>query len=273
MKLVSSILGVLTMLVLSVSYGQSKDVLATVGDKKITLEDFNKKYSDVVSKSMNPPSKQQFLEDLVRYEVGLLEAEKKNISKDPVFQDRFKQEMYKVLLEKELGNKVQKIQVSDKEMEAYYKKNPEIRLSHILIEVRPSATAEQRAEAKKRADEIYEKEVKPSKRPFEELVRLFSDDPLSKQTGGDVGWQSRQTLVPVLYDTIYQMKVGEIKGVIDTKYGFHIVKVTGRRSYENADKRAVRTAVFDEKRRHVFNEYFDQAKKGYKISTNPKLIE
>ena len=248
------------------------DPVAVVGSKTITVEEFNKKFSEVRNMAVNPPTKQQFLEDLVRYELGVQEAEKRNMDKDPTVQDRMKQELYKALLEKELGEKVNKIQVSEKEMESYYKKNPEIRTSHILIELKPGATPEQRAEAKKRATEIYD-EVKKSKRPFDELVRLYSDDPLTKQTGGDVGFQSRVTLVPTYYDPILQMKVGEVKGVIESPFGFHIVKVTGRRSFENSNKRQLRAAVFDEKRKDMFNDYFEKLRKSYKIQTNAKLIE
>jgi peptidyl-prolyl cis-trans isomerase C/peptidyl-prolyl cis-trans isomerase D len=180
--------------------------------------------------------------------------------------------MYKGLLEKELGQRVQKIQVSEKEMEAWYKTNPEIRTSHILIEFKPGATQTQKDEAKKRATEIYA-EVKKSKRPFEELVKLYSDDPLSKQAGGDVGWQSRVTLVPTYYDAALSMKVGEIKGLIETQFGYHIIKVTGRRSYQDANKKQIRSAVFDEKRREIFNEFFAKLKKNYTIKENPSLLK
>lgn len=264
---------VISLLCFSSFAQQNKDAaVATVDGKTITLEEFNKKYNDIKSQTVNPPTREQFLEDLVRYELGLQEAEKRKLGNDPIVQERMRQELYKALLEKDLGDRVQKLTVSDKEMEAYYKKNPEIRTSHILIELKPGATNEQKNEARKRATEILS-EVKKSKRPFEELVKLYSDDPLSKQTGGDVGWQSRISLVPSYYDTILKMNVGEISNLIDTPFGIHIVKVTGRRSYENANKRQIRAAVFDEKRREAFNDYFDRLKKSAKITTNKKLIE
>lgn len=248
------------------------ETVAVVGTKKITLDEFNKKYDMVRSRAINPPTKRQFLEDLVRFEVGLQEAEKLNLEKDPLVQERMKEEVYKALLEKELAQKVEKIQVSDKEMEDYYKKNPEIRLSYILIDLKPGATIEQKAEAKKRAQEIYD-EVKKSKRPFEELVRLYSDDTLTKQTGGDAGWQSRLTIPPNVYDTVASMRVGEVRGLVEVPYGYQILKVTGHRSFENANRRALRAAVFDEKRREVFNDYFAKLKKSYTIKTNLSLIE
>jgi peptidyl-prolyl cis-trans isomerase C/peptidyl-prolyl cis-trans isomerase D len=221
---------------------------------------------------VNPPSKKLFLEDLVRYEVGVQEARKKGLEKDPVVQDRINQELYKALLEKELGKKVEENKVSDAEMKTWYAKNPQIRLSDILIEVKPGATEGQRAEAKKRADEIFA-EVKKSKRPFEELVRLYSDDTTTKNMGGDVGWQSRTSLVPNYYEAANALKVGDISNVIETAFGYHIIKLTGRRSYEEATKREIRMAVYDEKRKVVFDDYFDRLKKQYPITINAKLVD
>lgn len=268
MKLVFGIL----MLISATAFAQkSTDVVAQVGKKSITLEDFNKKYNEVRSQTINPPTKDQFLEDLVRYEVGVQEAEKRKLQNDPIVRDRFNQEMYKALLEKDLGQRIQKIQVSDAEMKAWYARNPELRTSHILIEFKAGATPQQVAEAKKRATEIYD-EVKKSKRPFEELVKLYSDDALSKQVGGDIGWQSRITLVPNYYDAVANLKVGDITGLIETQFGFHIIKLTGRRSFENANKRQIRAAVFDEKRKQIFNDYFNKLKKAYPIKENRNLI-
>lgn len=269
MKLLISIL----LLISATSFAQkSTEIVAQVGKKSITLEDFNKKYNEVKSQTINPPTKELFLEDLIRYEVGLQEAEKRGLQKDPIVLERLNQEMYKALLEKELGPQIQKIQVSEKEMQAWYAKNPELRTSHILIEFKPGATPQQIAEAKKRATEIFD-EVKSSKRPFEELVKLYSDDALSKQAGGDIGWQSRVTLVPGYYEAAASMKVGEIKGLIESQFGFHIIKLTGRRSFENANKRQIRAAVFDEKRKQLFNDYFDKLKKSYSIKENKSALK
>lgn len=270
---ITSVIGIL-LLSSTLSFAQTKgsDVVATIGSKKITLDDFNKKFNDIKSQTLSPPTKVQFLEDLIRYEVGLQEAAKRNLQNDPIVIERVQQETYKALLEKDLGQKVQKIQVSEAEMKAWYKNNPEVRTSHILIEFKPGSTPQQIAEAKKRAEEIYT-EVKKSKRPFEELVKLYSDDPLSKQAGGDVGWQSRVTLVPSYYNAAMSGKVNEIKGLIETPFGFHIIKITGRRSYDDANKRQIRAAVFDEKRKDAFNDYFEKLKKSYTIKSNPGLLK
>jgi hypothetical protein len=255
--------------------GQKKgdEVVATIGNTKITVKDFNDKFNQATKMSVNPPpTKAQFLEELIRFEVGVQEAEKRNLDRDPIVRDAMRRELYKGLLEKELGMKVQNMPITEAEMAEHYKRNPEVRFSHILFELKPNPTAEQRNEALARAQKILD-EVKKSKRPFNELVKLYSDDPLSKQVGGDAGWQSRLTIVPQLYDAALSGKVGEIKGLIETQFGFHIIKITDKRSYENASKRSVRLSVFEEKRKKIFDEYMEKLKKSYTIKSNPSLVE
>jgi parvulin-like peptidyl-prolyl isomerase len=268
------ILFVLLFVSSSVFAQKESAVVAIVGTKKITLQEFNKKYAEVTSQVLaNPPSKKVFLEELVRYEVGVQEARRRGLEKDPIVQDRLNQEMYKALLEKEIGKKVEENNVTDAEMKAWYANNPQIRLSDILIEVKPGATKEQREEARKRGNEILD-EVKKSKRPFEELVKLYSDDVTTKNLGGDVGWQSRISLVSSYYAAANALKVGEFtQSLVETPFGFHIIKLTGRRSYEEASKREIRMSVFDVKRKAIFDAYFDRIKKQYKINVNSSLVE
>lgn len=244
----------------------SDDIVAVVGSKKITKKEFEDKYKDVVSKAFNPPSKDLFLEDLVRYEVGVMEAEKRNLGEDPVVQERIKQVMYVDLVEKEIGKKADQISVSEREMKNYYAKNPEIRTSHILIEVKEKARAADIAAAKKRALEIL-KEVKSSKRPFEQLVKLYSDDVISKKNGGDIGWHSSTTLLPEYYNAALKLSNGQISNLIETKFGFHIIKMVGKRSYKDADKVRLNAAVKDQKKRVLFDEFFGKLKSKYNVKT------
>lgn len=247
-------------------------VLATVGNNKITVEEFNKKFDDVKRQSVNPPTPEQFLEDLVRYEVGVQEAEKMKLAQNPLVKERFKQVLYNSLLEEKLGKSVEGIKINEAEMKDFYKKNPELRLAHILIDVKQNAKPEERELTRKRALEILD-DVKKSKRPFEELVKLYSDDIPTKDLGGDIGFQSRVTLLPSIYDVAANMKQGEVKGLLETRFGFHIVKLLDRRSYDLADKRQIRAALFDAKRAKLFNDYFEKTKKNYKIDINREALK
>lgn len=254
------------------AFGQ---VLAKVGNEEITLKEFQEKLNDIRRRAINPPTPEQFLEDLIRFEVGLQEAKKRKMENDPAVRQAINEELYKGLVERSIGEKVAAIKVSEKEMRRFYAKNPEIRTSHILISVKPNATPEEKATAKKRAEEIYA-EVRKSKRPFADLVKLYTDDSLTKNNGGDLDYQSSvalsSTLSPNYYATALKMKMNEIRGLVETQYGFHIIKLTGRRSYEQANKQQLRTAVFDEKRKQIFDEFFNSLKKKYKIETNRKIL-
>ncbi len=62
------------------------------------------------------------------------------------------------------------------------------------------------------------------------------------------------------------------QGLLETRFGFHIVKLVERRSYDLADKRQIRAALFDTKRAKLFNEYFDKTKKSYKVEINREAL-
>ena len=247
-------------------------VIAKVGSKEITLPDFKQRYDEIKKQTVNPPTAQDFLDDLIRFEIGVQEAEKRNMQSDPAVRERIRQEMYKGLIEKELGKRVESIDVNEAEMKDYYKSNPELRSSHILIQYPTGASPEKIAAAKKRADEIYA-EVAKSKRPFEELVKLYSDDTLSKAAGGDIGYQNRITMVPSYYEAMLRAKQGEITKPVQTVYGFHIIKVTGRRSFQDADRKQIRAAVFDNKRRALFDAFFKKLGSRYPVTKNENLIK
>lgn len=250
----------------------ASEALATVGTAKITADEFQKKLDDVKKQSMNPPTTDQFLEDMIRFEMGVQEAEKAKLQNDPAVKERMKQVLYNALLEKQIGKRVEDIKITEHEMKEYYKKNPEVRIAHILIEVKDGAKAEEREAVHKRALEILD-DVKKSKRPFEELVRLYTDDLPTKEMGGDIGFQSKVTLAPALYDATVNMKIGEVKGLIDTRFGYHLIKLLDRRSFDLSDKRQIRAALFDDKRAKIFNEYFAKLKKLYKVEINKEALK
>lgn len=248
-------------------------VLASIGNTKITLKDFTKKYNKVLEQAVHPPTKGAYLEDLIRLEVGLKEALKNNLDKDPVVRDRYRQILYAAQVEKAIGDRVQKIKVTENDMKKYYNKSPELRTNHILIQVPENATKAQKKEAKDRAEKIL-KEVLASKKSFAELVALYSDDQSTKRNGGDIGWQSRLTIVPQYYEAAFKMKPGTInRSIVETKFGYHIIKLVDRNPYERANKRHLRQVIFDQKRADLFNAYFAKVKKKYKISINRKLLK
>lgn len=256
----------------SYSYAQ---VLAKVGNQTITVEEFKKEFQKVKDNiGMLPfePTPEQFLEDMIRYRIGLQEANRKKITKIPEVKKKLEQELYKALLEVELAKKVEAIKIKDSEVSAFYNRYPNIRTSHILIRYPADATPTQIQEARQRAQTIYGNVVK-SNRPFRELVRLYSEDEISKASDGDIGFQSVMTLHPAYYEAARKLKQGQIAGPIQTRFGFHILQLTGIQPFSDANKEQVRVALFDDKRKNIVDNYFKELKRKYPISVNTEALK
>lgn len=252
-----------------------QEVLAKVGNQTITVGEFKKEYQQVKENTvMLPfePTPEQFLEDMIRFRIGLQEANKRKITRIPEVKKKLEQELYKALLEVELAKKVEAIKINNSEMSAFYNRYPNIRTSHILIRFPVNANATQIQEAHQRAKSIYGKVVKSNK-TFNEQVRLYSEDEISKANGGDIGYQSILTLHPAYYEAARKMKTGQIAGPIQTRFGFHILQVTGRQSFSEANKEQIRVALFDEKRKELVNNYFKRLKRNYPISINKDALK
>ena len=106
-----------------------------------------------------------------------------------------------------------------------YGKPEEREAAHILIAVKPDASAEQKADAKKKAEEIAA-EAKKNPAQFGEMAKKFSQDPGSAQQGGDLGFFARDgSMVKPFEDAVFSMKEGEIAGPIQTDFGWHVIKL------------------------------------------------
>ncbi|MBE8221094.1 MAG: hypothetical protein HAW60_00015 [Bdellovibrionales bacterium] len=246
--------------------------LARVGNKTITEKEFKHKYKKTKKGSFNPPSPGSVLEDFIRFSIGVQEAKKQNIKNSAKFKERIDQELYKFYLEKNLSRSIQAIKIKPSAMKKYYFKFPEVRTSHILIAVKPNANLRQVRTAKKRANQIY-KDVKKSKKSFESLVHLYTDDAVSKARNGDLGYQTKVTLVPNYYRMAKKLKLNQISSPVQTPYGFHIIKLTGVKPYSLANKQYLKAAIFDIARVKIFNAFFKKLKKKYKIKVNASLLK
>ena len=122
--------------------------------------------------------------------------------------------------------------VNDEEIKLYYEKNKEqfllpekISAQHILIKPTPPDNKETRANALKKIKEIQE-ELK-SNPDFESLAKSFSQCP-SKEKGGDLGFFTRGQMVPPFEEAAFALGINEISDVVETQFGFHLIKVTGK---------------------------------------------
>lgn len=135
------------------------------------------------------------------------------------------------VLQEEVGPKVS---VTDKDVSDFYAANQAsfaegeaVRASHILIAVPKNATAEQKAAAKTKAEGLL-KQIKGGA-DFAALAKANSDDPGSAARGGDLGFFEKGQMVPSFDQAAFALKPGQISGLVESPFGYHIIKVTDRR--------------------------------------------
>ena len=124
------------------------------------------------------------------------------------------------------------VQVSDAEVLDYYNKNlkayttPEQRTaSHILINLARDAKPADQAAAKAKAEAVLA-QVRANPANFAEIAKKESQDPGSAQAGGDLGVVEKGLFVKPVEDAIYGLKEGETSGLVQSEFGYHVIKVT-----------------------------------------------
>lgn len=139
---------------------------------------------------------------------------------------------YVVLSADELS---QQMDVSDQEVKkqydehtAQYNEPEQRRASHILIAAGANASPAEKTAARSEAEQVL-KEIKRNPAKFEELARLHSKDPGSAVKGGDLGFFARGAMVKPFEETAFSMKGGDISGLVQSDFGFHIIKLTAIR--------------------------------------------
>ncbi len=125
---------------------------------------------------------------------------------------------------------VKNIIVTPEEVGKYYAENPEqfhhpdlVRTSHILI--LSGETAAQNSMAKQRAESLLQRVNKGE--DFAKLAKEYSMD-TSASRGGDIGFNSRESLSPEFGEAAFSVPMGGAK-IVKSQYGYHIIKVTGKK--------------------------------------------
>jgi len=127
-----------------------------------------------------------------------------------------------------------KINVTEDDAKKYYAENAkemeQVKASHILIKLDITDPNIDPNEAKAKAREKTEDMLKQIKNgaDFAELARANSSCP-SAAKGGDLGFFSRGPMAPAFENAAFELKVGQISDIVETRFGFHIIKVTDRK--------------------------------------------
>jgi len=130
-------------------------------------------------------------------------------------------------------NKYQEIKINRREVEEFYRTMrdslPEIKetvdISHILIEIKAGESSEQ--EARGRIEELLVR-IRGGEN-FEDICRQYSEDPGSKEKGGEIGFMQRGEFVPEFEEVAFTLEPGQISNVIKSRFGFHIIQSIERK--------------------------------------------
>ena len=149
-----------------------------------------------------------------------------------------------------------KVQVHAEEVRKYYDEHQnefgtseERQAAHILINAAPAATQAERDAAKAKAEQLLQQARKNSGK-FAELAEQNSQDPGSAAKGGDLGFFGRGMMVKPFEEAAFGLKVGEISGLVQSDFGFHIIKLMAIKPS--------RTLPFEEARADITNKLRQQ---------------
>ncbi|MEP0545345.1 MAG: peptidylprolyl isomerase [Rhodothermales bacterium] len=113
--------------------------------------------------------------------------------------------------------------------------SPEISASHILIRLGPEATAADSTQARELAASLRQRIL--AGEDFATLARQYSDDQASGQNGGDLGFFSRVRMVEPFANAAYDLEnVGDVSDIVETRFGYHLIKLTGRKEMPTYDE-------------------------------------
>lgn len=145
------------------------------------------------------------------------------------------------------------VPVSEEELKKLYSDNlkkykmpEERRAAHILVKAPASMSAEEREKAKAKATALLA-EVRKNPASFGEVAKKNSDDPGSAANGGDLDFFAPDAMVKPFSEAAFSMKPGEISDLVETEFGYHIIKLIATRGGETKPFESVRAQIFDEK--------------------------
>ena len=155
------------------------------------------------------------------------------------------------------------IEVSADEVKQFYEQNTkqyargeERQASHILITADSSASPEQKKLARAQAEKLLA-QVKKNPAQFAELAKKNSQDPGSAAKGGDLGFFPRGAMTGPFEDAVFAMKAGEISDIVESQFGYHIIRLAGIKGHGFEDAR--KTVELDLKRQRASKRFSELA--------------
>ncbi|MBC7450853.1 MAG: peptidylprolyl isomerase [Cytophagales bacterium] len=203
-----------------------KPIILSVGDDKISTEDFKYVYEKNNGKNADAytsASLNDYLQLYIKFRLKVREAESMGLDTTAGFKSELagyqKQLAQPYLTEKQVTDMLVQ--------QAYDRMKIEIHAAHILILCSADAEPKDTLIAYNKAKALKERAAKGEK--FEDLAFQYSEDPSAKTNKGDLGYFTALSMVYEFEDAAYNTKVGDISNPVRTKFGYHLIDVLDRR--------------------------------------------
>lgn len=181
------------------------------------------------------------LENKIQYFIQQLGSKEKVESQfgkpiHKIKKDFFEEQRKLLIVNQVQQEKLQPIQITRREISRFYEqmrdslpqRPPMVKMGHILKEIRAGQATRQAA-----LNQIREIQNRlENGEDFAQLARAYSQDPGSASSGGELGFVERGTFVPEFEEAAFALKDGEISGIVETQFGFHIIQMIENRGEE-----------------------------------------
>ncbi|MDD5223209.1 MAG: peptidylprolyl isomerase [bacterium] len=263
---------------------QGGDVVASIGDEKITQKEFEYQIAQLGQASSQAaktlPGLSSFLNSYINRKLILQEIAGQPLDPQVERQIRLVWEnaMINKYLEKTLKDRV----VTEDKVKNYYQNNkkeftaPEmIHVAQIMFNLDPQMKPEEKLAARQKAEAALKRLGQGE--DFRNLARQISEDKTSAPHGGDLSYFARGHLPPAFEDAAFALKKeGEVSGIVESTMGFHIIKMLGRKAPELIPYDKVRdqlmTRLGPGNRQEAYRAYIEELRRSHEVNINSAVL-
>ncbi len=240
-------------------------VLAQVNGKPITAEDVDRFIAAMGRNAQaynNPKGRAAVLEQLIAQRLFLLDAQRNLLEREQAFKDQLAAVKEQLLMEYAIGKCVENVRVNEDEVKAFYEAHQSeldggetVNASHILVD------------SEEKANEILTA-INAGEITFEDAAKAHSSCPSSAE-GGSLGDFGRGQMVPEFDTACFEMEVGETRGPVKTQFGYHLIRLNGKKAAEPIPYKDIRSQLYEqvmqEKQQAAYQSKINQLKIMYPV--------
>ncbi len=210
-------------LIALVSNAQSDTILMTLGNNKVSKADFEYLFfKNRANLKAEPQTIDEYIDTYKKFKLKVIEAQ--SLGYDTV--ESFRNELNSYRNQIAIYYLTDKAKEEDLIEEAYKNMLEDVEMSHMLFRLPHNATPEDTLKVHKRAMEAIKRLKKES---FSAVALDMSDDVRVAENKGKVGWLTGQMMPYPLEKAMYSLPVGQVSQPVRVDYGYHVIKITGRR--------------------------------------------